>query len=105
MDILIEKIKDVEREARNIIFDAESDAHKMLDEAKYQATSKLDKTRAKAHSTYTQSLKDKIDEANQKKEEIFNEKIQNFYNKLGNIDDKKRTVIETLKNKIKNLMK
>jgi len=105
MDELIEKIKNVEKEAKNIILDAENEATNMLDDAKLQAGLKLDKAKIKAYSIYTQSLKNKIDEANQKKEEILNKKIQDFYNQFGDIDGKKRVIIETLKDKIKNWIK
>ena len=105
MDTLIQKIKDVEKEARNVILDAESESIRLLDEARFQANSKLEKVKTKAHSTYIQSLKNEIDKANQKKEEMLNKKIQDFYDGLNNIDDKKRIIIENLKDKIKNWIK
>ncbi len=104
MDTLIERIKEVEKEARNILLDAENEANKMLDDAKFQASSKVEKARAKAYSQYSQSLKDKIDEANQKKEEILETKIQDFYNKLGDVESKKKTIVSLLKDKISKLV-
>ena len=102
MDDLIEKIKEVEKEARSIVLNAENKAYEILDEAKFQANSKLDKARAKAYSTYMQSLKNIIDESNQKKEDMLNKRIQDFYNQLGDVVGKKKTITETLEKKIKN---
>ena len=101
MDDLIEKIKEVEKEARNIVLNAENKAYEILDEAKFQANSKLDKARTGAYSTYMQSLKNRIDEANQKKEDMLNKRIQDFYNQLGDVVGKKKTITETLEKKIK----
>jgi len=105
MDELIEKIKEVEKEARDIVLDTEHEVNKMLDDAKFQANLKLDKAGTKAYSIYTQLLKKETDEANQKKEEILNKKIEDFYNQLGDIDSKKNTIIESLNKKIKNWIK
>jgi vacuolar-type H+-ATPase subunit H len=97
MEDLLNKIKETEKEAQMLVSNAENEANVMIDKTRDDCARKLEESKKEIHSRYSKKRENEIKDAKEKKDKMIVEKVNEFKNKFGDIDLKKKDAFDYLK--------